>query len=159
VYNLLCRIHPYFGCRRLKQSSEATKAEFSCEVNTSGKLTLPRSTPLGSAPRSRIPHQSTRSQPRSSSQLSSAMWGPPTPIPTSQRPKPGLTHSGEREKHKRSVASHVRDRKTVHNQWTQTIAIVLTLCRGCTIVPARIGPEPAVTDSKPYHTVEGQVSG
>jgi hypothetical protein len=35
--------------------------EISSEVNTSGKLTLPRSTPLGSTPRSRIPHQSTRS--------------------------------------------------------------------------------------------------
>jgi hypothetical protein len=37
------------------------EAEISSEVNTSGKLTLPRSTPLGSTPRSRIPHQSTRS--------------------------------------------------------------------------------------------------
>jgi hypothetical protein len=53
----------------------------------------------------------------------------------------------------------VRDRKTVHNQWTRTIAIGLTLCRGCTTVPARIEPEPAVTGARPYHTAEGQVSG
>jgi hypothetical protein len=85
--------------------------------------------------------------------------GPTCSYPHISTAKAGLTHLGEREKHKRSVASQVRDRKTVHNQWTQTIAIGLTLCRGCTTVPARIGPEQAVTDSRPYHTTEGQVSG
>jgi hypothetical protein len=42
----------YSGCRRLKQSSEATiKVSRICsEVNTSGRLTPPRSTPLGPHP-------------------------------------------------------------------------------------------------------------
>jgi hypothetical protein len=85
---LLCRIYSYSGCRRLKQSSEATfKVSRICsEVNTSGRLTPPSSTPLGSTPHSRIPHQSTESQPQSNSHLSSATWGPPAPVPTSQRP-------------------------------------------------------------------------
>jgi hypothetical protein len=88
VYVLLCRIRSYSGCRRLEESSDATfKVSRICsEVNTSGRLTPPRSTLLGSTPRSRIPHQSTELQPRSSSQLSSTMWGPTAPIPTSQRP-------------------------------------------------------------------------
>jgi hypothetical protein len=82
------RYSPTLAVQGFKQSSEATfKVSRICsEVNTSGRLTPPRSTPLGSTPRSRIPHQSTESQPRSNSQLSSAMWGPPAHIPTPQRP-------------------------------------------------------------------------
>jgi hypothetical protein len=68
------------------------------------------------------------------------MWGPPAPIPASQRPQAGLTHSGERRS-TRKESSQVRDQRTVHNQWTRTIAIGLTLCRGCTTVPARTEPE------------------
>jgi hypothetical protein len=81
-----------------KEAKEQSRYEEACkEVNTSGKLTLPRSTPLGCTPHSRIPHQNTRSHPRSSSLLSSAMWGPPAPIPTSQRPKPGSLTRGREE--------------------------------------------------------------
>jgi hypothetical protein len=111
------------------------------EVHTSMVHTSGRSTPLRSPPLNKGgPHQSTESHPRSSSQLSSAMWGPHAPIPTSQRPQAGLTHSGERRSI-RKESSRVRDQRTVHNQWTQTIAIGLTLCRGCTTVLARVEPE------------------
>jgi hypothetical protein len=110
------------------------------EVHTSEVHTSGRSTPLGSTPLNKeSPHQSTESQPRFSSQLSSVMWGPPAPIPTSQRPQTGLTHSGERRS-TRKESSQERDQRTVHNKWTRTIAIGLTLCRGCTTVPARIEP-------------------
>jgi hypothetical protein len=91
--------NPTLAVEGFKQSSEATfKVSRICsKVNTSGRLTPPRSTPLGSTPRSRIPHQSTESQPRSSSQLSSAMWGPPAPIPTSQWPYPGSLTRGDKQ--------------------------------------------------------------
>jgi hypothetical protein len=130
-------------------SAEATikVCRISSEVHTSG-----RSTPLGSTPLNKgSPHQSTESHPRSSSQLSSAMWGPPAPIPTSQRPQAGLTHSGERRS-TRKESSKVRDQRTDHNQWTQTIAIGLnTLQRlyNCTR-PNRAGNGGRCP--KPYHT-------
>jgi hypothetical protein len=104
------------------------------------------------------PHQSTKSHPRSSSQLSFAMWGPPAPIPTSQRPQAGLTHSWERRSTSKE-SGQVRDQKIVHNQWTQTIATGLnTLQRlhNCTR-PNRArngGRRP-----KPYHTAGVLVSG
>jgi hypothetical protein len=78
-------------------SNDQGKQNSAMRSTPRGKLMLPRSTPLGSTPRSRIPLQNTRSQPRSSSQLSSAMWGPPAPIPTSQRPKPGSRTRGREE--------------------------------------------------------------
>jgi hypothetical protein len=67
----------------------------------------------------------TELQPRSSSQLSSTMWGPLAPIPTSQRPQAGLTHSRERRSTRKECLVSWEIRKTVHNQWTQTIAIGL----------------------------------
>jgi hypothetical protein len=121
------------------------------EVHTSGW-----STPLGSTPLNKgSPHQSTESHQRSSSQHSSAMWGPPAPIPTSQRPQAGLTHSGERRS-TRKESSQVRDQKTVHNQWTRTIAIGLTLCRGCTTVPARVEPETVAAVPNPTIRLESK---
>jgi hypothetical protein len=78
------------------------------------------------------------------------MWGPPAPIPTSQRPQARLTHSGERRS-TRKESSQVRDQRTVHNQWTQTIAIGLTLCRGCNTVPARIEPETVAAAPNPTY--------
>jgi hypothetical protein len=65
--------------------------------------------------------------------------GPLASIPTSQQPQAKLTHSGERRS-TRKESIQARDQRTVHNQWTWTIAIGLTLCKGCTIVPARIEP-------------------
>jgi hypothetical protein len=115
------------------------------EVHTSGVRT----------PQQGCPHQSTESQPRSSSQLSSAMWGPPAPIPTSQRPQAGLTHSGERRS-TRKESSQVRDQRTVHDQWTRTIAIGLTLCRGCTTVPARVEPETVAAVPNPTIRLESK---
>jgi hypothetical protein len=102
-------------------------------------------------PQQGSPHQSTESLSRSSSQLSSAMWGPPAPIPTSQQPQAGLTHSGERRS-TRKESSQVRDQKTIHNQWTRTIAIGLnTLQRlyNCTC-PNRA--QTVANRPKPYHT-------
>jgi hypothetical protein len=132
-------------------SAEATikVCRISSEVHTSG-----RSTPLGSTPLNKgSPHQSTESHPRSSSQLSSTMWGPLAPIPTSQRLQAVLTHSGERRS-TRKESSQVRDQRTVHNQWTQTIAIGLTLCRGCTTIPARIESETVAAVPNPTTRLE-----
>jgi hypothetical protein len=142
-------------------SAEATIKVYriSNEVHTSGRSTPLRFTPLGSTPLNKgSPHQSSESHPRSSSQLSYVMWGPPAPIPTSQRPLAELTHSGERRS-TRKESSQVRDQKTIHNQWTQTIAIGLnTLHRlyNCT------RPDRARTVAnrpKPYHTAGVQLSG
>jgi hypothetical protein len=134
-----------------KQQSKVCR--ISTEVHTSG-----RSTPLGSTPLNKgSPHQSTESHPRSSSQLSSAMWGPPAPIPTSQRPQAGLTHSGERRSTRKESSQNNRS-EDVHNLRTQTIAIGLnTLQRlhNCT------HPNRARTVEnrpKPYHTAGVQVS-
>jgi hypothetical protein len=43
----------------------------------------------------RSSHQSTKSHPIQLPTLN-VMWGPPAPIPTSQQPQSGLTHSGAR---------------------------------------------------------------
>jgi ABC-type nickel/cobalt efflux system permease component RcnA len=157
VYILLCRIYPYSSCRRLKQSSEAT--------NKVSRIQL-RSTPRGEAHASEVhtsgvhtplmSHQSTNHDPVPNSHL---RCGAHLLLSLHLNGQSRAHTLGGEKKHKRSVASQVRDQKTVHNQWTRTIAIGLTLCRGCTTVPARIGPEPTVTDSRPYHTAEGQVSG
>jgi hypothetical protein len=137
------------GCRKLSMQQRGSnnqgmqnkqRGPHLREVHTSEVHTSGRSTPLGSTPLNNgSPHQSTESHPGSSSQLPSVMWGPPAPIPTSQRPQAGLTHSGERRS-TRKESSQVRDQRIVHNQWTRTIAIGLTLCRGCTTVPARVEP-------------------
>jgi hypothetical protein len=89
-----------------KQSSEATfKVSRICSnVNTSRRLTPLRFTPLWSTPRSRIPHQSTESQPRSSSQLSSAMWGHLLLSPHLNDLSRAHTLRGEK-KHKKTMSS------------------------------------------------------
>jgi hypothetical protein len=115
--------------REVHTSEVHTSEVHSSEVHTSRVHT----------PQQGSPHQRTESQPRSSPRLLSAMWCPPAPIPTSQRPQAGLTHSGERRS-TRKESSQVRDQRTVHNKWTRTIAIGLTLYRGCTTVPARTEP-------------------
>jgi hypothetical protein len=124
------------------------------EVHTSG-----RSTPMGSTPLNKgSSHQSTKSHPRSNSQLSSTMWGPPAPIPTPQRLQAELTHSGERKTQEKSLAK-ITDLRTVHNLWTQTIAIDLnTLQRlyNCTR-PNRA--RTVANRPKPYHMARVQVSG
>jgi ABC-type nickel/cobalt efflux system permease component RcnA len=161
VYILLCMSYPYSGCRRLKQSSIATykvsriqlrgphlgEAPAS-EVHTSGVHT-----PLKDN-HTKTPDLNLDPDPNSHLRCGAHLLLPPHLNGRSR------AHSlGGEKKHKRRVASQVRDRKTVHNQWTWTIAIGLTLCRGCTTVPARIGPEPAVTGTRPYHAAERQVSG
>jgi hypothetical protein len=124
---------PTFGCRKLcmqqrgsnnqgmqiKQQGPHLREVHTSEVHTSEVHTSGVHTPQQGNP-----HQSTESQPRSSSHLSSAMWGPPAPIPTSQRPQSGLTHSGREEAQEKGLA-RITDLRTVHNLWTQTIAIGL----------------------------------
>jgi hypothetical protein len=127
VYVLLCRIYPYTSCRRLKQSSDATdKVSINMkwgqhlgeahapEVHTSGVHTpLKDSTPR---------HQIT-----TTIQLPTLICdvGPTCSYPHISTAKAGFTHSGGEKKHKKSMSSQVRDQKTVHNHWTQTITIGL----------------------------------
>jgi hypothetical protein len=162
----------YMGCRKLcmqqrgsnnqgmqsKQRGPHLREVHTSEVHTSEVHTYDVHTSGVRTPQQGSSNQSTESQPRSSSQLSSTMWGPPAPTPTSQQPQAGITHSGERRS-TRKESSQVRDQRIVHNQWTQTIAIGSTLCKGCTTVPARIEPETVAAIPKPYHTAGVHVSG
>jgi hypothetical protein len=53
----------------------------------------------------------------------------------------------------------MRDQKTVHNQWTWTIAIGLNTLKRLYNYTRLNRAGRAVTDSKPYHTAEAQVTG
>jgi hypothetical protein len=71
----------------------------------------------------------------------------------------GLTHSGERRSTRKICLARITELRTVHNQWTRTIAIGLnTLQRlyNCTR-PNR--SETGRHGSRPYHMAEAQVSG
>jgi hypothetical protein len=151
---LPCRIYPYSSCRRFKQSSEAT--------NKVSRIQL-RGQHLGGSPRFRGPH----------------LWGP-HPAQGYHTKAPDHNHDlvpnshlrcgahlllsphlngqsrahtlGGEKKHKKSVSSKVRDQKTVHNQWTRTIAIGLnTLQRlyNCTR-PNRTGTGRHLFQAPPY---------
>jgi hypothetical protein len=85
------------------------------------------------------------------------MWGPPAPIPTSQWPHAGLTHSGERRS-TRKESSQVRDQKTVHNQWMRTIAISLNTLRRLYNYTRPNRARTIANRPKPYHTAGVQVS-
>jgi hypothetical protein len=98
VHILPSRIYPYSGCRRLKQSSEATNkvAEFSCEVNTLGEAhasevhTFGVHTPLKDTT---LEHHIT-----TTIQFPTLICdvGPTCSYPHISMAKAGLTHSGER---------------------------------------------------------------
>jgi hypothetical protein len=124
---LLCRIHSYSSCRRLKQSSEATfklsrdmqwgqhlGEAHASEVHTSGVHT-----PLkDSTPRHKI---------TTTIQLPTFICdvGPTCSYPHISTALAGITLSGERRRTRKVYLAKITDLKTVHNQWTQTIAICL----------------------------------
>jgi hypothetical protein len=98
VYILLCKIYPYSGCRRLKQSSEATNKvsriqlrgqhlgeAHASEVHTSGVHTLLKDT----TPKHQI--STTIQFPTLICDV-----GPTCSYPHISTAKAGLTHSGER---------------------------------------------------------------
>jgi hypothetical protein len=127
VYILLCMRYPYSGCRKLKQSSIATykvsriqlggphlgKASAS-EVHTSGVHT-----PLKEF-HTKTPDLNHDPEPNSHLRCGAHLLLSPHINGRSR----AHTLGGEK-KNKRSVSGQVRDRKTVHNQWTRTIAIGL----------------------------------
>jgi hypothetical protein len=124
VYNLLCGIYSYSGCRRLKQSSVATfkvsrvkqrgqhlVEAHAFEVHTSGVHTpLKDITP--------------KHQIASTIQLPTLICdvGPTCSYPHISTAIAGLTHSGERRSTRKVFLVRITDLRTVHNQWTQTIA-------------------------------------
>jgi hypothetical protein len=101
------------------------QAEICCEVNTSGKLTLPRSTPLGSTPP--LKDATPEHEITTTIQLQTLICdvGPTCSYPHISTASAGLTHSGERRSTRKVYLARITDLKTVHNQWTQTIAIGL----------------------------------
>jgi hypothetical protein len=122
VYIQLCRIYSYSGCKRLKQSSEATfkVSRISIEVNTSGEAHASEvHTPLkDTTPNHRI---------ATTIQLPTLIYdvGTTSSYPHISTALAGLTNSGERRSTRKVCLARISDLRTVHNQWTQTTTIAL----------------------------------